>query len=334
MDDPVIKQDENEGVETNAGDAENNVTEADGGADDGAVEDSAATTESQEGNTDNADDNDDDAEKVKKPAAKTKKEPPPTPPAKGVFISENFLEEAVFAPHDDGDDDDGGEDGAGGGGKKSNSAKERAKERAAAEKEAWVIEKDPSVVTTAFLIRKALKYSYNPKRDKEHPVVKLLDDLQERPDVGPGWLRKNEATAKNKPPPEPRTFLVQEERELLLKLALILKPIVHQTTSKLAFAWGITRNSVNNIINRACQSGDLSVNRKKRSDYGETIENSSRKRKSVFTPLFVFKKVKRLEHKGESLSNEQLIQMWNAAPEHEKQMFAEMAQQEAQAMLL
>lgn len=205
------------------------------------------------------------------------------------------------------------------------------------------------LVTTAMLIRLALKFAYNAKKKQQrHPVVDNLDEMQKDPDVSPGWLRANEAIAAGRPIPDARSFLTTEEKDLLLKLALILKPIVHQTTSKLAYAWGITRNSVNNIINRACDAGDLNPTRKKRSDAGETIANSERKRKAVVTPFFVFKKMKRHERNvrmkqddsnntimGEGVTTpteqykpDQLLQMWNNLTPEERNYYEQLANAE------
>lgn len=163
-----------------------------------------------------------------------------------------------------------------------------------------------NLITTSFLVRLALKHTYKPNRSHydDHPVVVELQKMQKRVDIDAGWLRVNESKAGGRTNPDKRSFLSTDEKELLLKLALILKPIVPHTTSKLAYAWGISRNSVNNIINRACESNDLCPNRKRRSDVGITMENSEKKRKAVITPLFVFKKLIRIKYKQRQRLND------------------------------
>jgi hypothetical protein len=133
------------------------------------------------------------------------------------------------------------------------------------------------IVTTASMMREALKY--NRKRDPEHPVVKRLNSMMERVNTDNGWLRENEAIVTNTPSPSPNTYLSTDEKDLLLKLYFALQNVTEKpVSSRLAYAWGVTKRTVNNIVQKAVASDNLKVERKKRKDTGKMILNCDEKR--------------------------------------------------------
>ena len=54
-------------------------------------------------------------------------------------------------------------------------------------------------------------------------------------------------------------------------------------------AWVVTKIATNNIVNNYYDSG-FHAERKERSDKGQTLINSEKKRKSIYSGLFVYKR--------------------------------------------
>lgn len=217
------------------------------------------------------------------------------------------------------------------------------------------------LITTNVLYKEALKY--NRKKDEVHPVVHLLDLMNKNEAIEAGWLRINEAIALDRAIPDLRTFLSDDERELVLKLVLPLKLAGIPVADRIAWAWGITKRSIERMIKRARSSDDLTVKRKKRSDYGTTLMNSERKRASVITDYHIFKKYVQKQHQemnqqqqpmlatifddvfdgdGNSIAAgnttdrkhqhgaipaKQIKEMWENLPEYEKQQYRIIAEQ-------
>lgn len=152
-----------------------------------------------------------------------------------------------------------------------------------------IVQIDPeALITTNYLFKESLNYI--PHVDKVHPVVQILNQLNTKDNFG--WLRKNEAIAAQREVPPPKKQLIEEERELVLKLALpftIMK--IDGVTLPLCWAWGISDGTLRNIIKIAKVGTTFSFQRKKRKDYGESVLTSDRKRSQFITEFMVFKRM-------------------------------------------
>jgi hypothetical protein len=62
----------------------------------------------------------------------------------------------------------------------------------------------------------------------------------------------------------------------------------------------------------------MSVTRKKRKDTGESLFNSNKKRKTIYTPSNVFKQKARQKSRGEQFKNDELKQRWAIAAPNTK----------------
>jgi hypothetical protein len=129
--------------------------------------------------------------------------------------------------------------------------------------------------------------------------MQLLLSMMTRVSVDEGWRCANEAIGAICPSPNPKCHLSIEERELLLKLYLLLRNATDDpASSKLPYALGVTKHTLINIILRASKTDDSNVDSKKRCDTGQTILNCEQKRQSVITAEHIHKKAKRRENRG------------------------------------
>ncbi len=137
-----------------------------------------------------------------------------------------------------------------------------------------------------------------------------------------GWLRniEHEINPQSTPPnfistqATPRLHLSDQEREKAYKLLLLVKP--HFEAIKLvAHAWGVGRKAVERWEKRAFATQDMTMQRKKRSDAGKTLLNSEEKRRSVYTPKFIFAKLLRERNPGKQFRQEDIDKAWDVADE-------------------
>ncbi|GAX12485.1 hypothetical protein FisN_24Hh060 [Fistulifera solaris] len=140
-----------------------------------------------------------------------------------------------------------------------------------------------------------------------------------------GWLRniEHELDPQSTPPnfistqATPRLHLTDKEREKAYKLLLLVKP--HFEAIKLvAHAWGIGRKAMERWEKRAVGSQGMTIQRKKRCDAGKTLLNSEEKRRSVYTPKFIFAKLLRERNPGKSFRQEDIDKAWEVADESTK----------------
>jgi hypothetical protein len=138
-----------------------------------------------------------------------------------------------------------------------------------------------------------------------------------------GWLRKAEAdkaerevpmTAKNKP-----GQLNTTEKQLVLSLKQTLDSAGDTVAAALASAWGVSSRTIRRIQTKSLNVDGLAVPRKVRFDRGDTVFTSDAKCKQVYTPLFAFKKKKRMENRGEELMDRELNDLWEGASPATKQ---------------
>ncbi|GAX22789.1 hypothetical protein FisN_24Lh060 [Fistulifera solaris] len=155
--------------------------------------------------------------------------------------------------------------------------------------------------------------------DETELIVTLR--LKKRKDVK-GWLRniEHEIDPQSTPPnfistqATPRLHLSDKEREKAYKLLLLVKP--HFEAIKLvAHAWGVGRKAMERLEKRAISSQDMTIRRKKRSDAGKTLLNSEEKRRSVYTPRFIFAKLLRERNPGKQFRQEDIDKAWDVADE-------------------
>jgi hypothetical protein len=109
------------------------------------------------------------------------------------------------------------------------------------------------------------------------------------------------------------------EKQLALNLRLAVEGSSDSPTHDIAFAWGVSTRTIQNIRQTAVSSNDMSLERKKRNDTGQTVFNNDKKRKAVFSDQAVYEKEQRKKKRGEQLTKEELVQGWeNASPNTKK----------------
>ena len=140
-----------------------------------------------------------------------------------------------------------------------------------------------------------------------------------------GWLRYLEF--KLDPDSAPKNFrsvdskpklqLTDKEKEKAMKLLIAAKP--HDSAVPLvAYAWGVDRKSVGEWRKKMLESSNTKVERKQRKDAGKTLINSEKKRRSVYTPRFVFAKLLRKQHPDSLFSKAEIDQAWAEADDSTK----------------
>ena len=151
-----------------------------------------------------------------------------------------------------------------------------------------------------------------------HPIFKHLKEKQKSHN-NKGWLRKAEAAASGRPI---KKQLREDEKQLVFKLWLSINKIEDTAGSLLAFAWGVHPDTVRKgIVGKLLNSVDMTIERKTRSDAGNCIFTSEKKRKEVFTArcCFVQKRRKTMHSQGEQLTPQELEELWKNASPEEKQ---------------
>ena len=92
-------------------------------------------------------------------------------------------------------------------------------------------------------------------------------------------------------------------------------------------AWGVTKTATNNIVNSYYDSG-FHAERKERSDKGQTLVNSEKKRRSRYSELFVYKREQtQLRYRNHTyrLDDNELKDDFEAMEEEEKRIYGEIA---------
>ena len=141
-----------------------------------------------------------------------------------------------------------------------------------------------------------------------------------------GWLRINENINKQSTTTKDIHLMLEEKK--LLKLVMGFKHLkCYWAINKIAYAWGVSQPTVHRLIkNETLVGGNLE--QKIRNDKGLTVFNSERSQQSTFTTYYVFKKVKRLECRGERLSNAQVYSSWLTLSDAEMYRFEELSEQQ------
>lgn len=125
-------------------------------------------------------------------------------------------------------------------------------------------------------------------------------------------------------------YLTPPEKQLLANIYTLIKNVADTSTALVAYAWGVSPRNVRDIVKRMVESTNMSVERRVRRDAGNTIFNSEKKRKSVFTARFCFNQKKRRENRGEPPTKQELDTSWQEASPQTKAV----AEHEAQQLLM
>jgi hypothetical protein len=132
-----------------------------------------------------------------------------------------------------------------------------------------------------------------------------------------GWLRKAEADKADRdrdvPTAKKLGQLSTREKQLVLSLKQTLDSVGDTVAAAMASAWGVTSKTVRRIQNQSLKVDGLAAPRKERFDKGDTVFTSDAKRKQVYTPLYVFKKLMRTANRGEELMEKELNDLWEVA---------------------
>jgi hypothetical protein len=113
-------------------------------------------------------------------------------------------------------------------------------------------------------------------------------------------------------------------------MAIISSVPEHKRTSKgsgnpitnLAYGFGVTKNCIQ-ITDKRVLARNNNATRKRRSDAGENVFTSNKKRAAVFTPLHYYKKWRRLNAPGEVFDDLELASEFKSLNEMETQQFEE-----------
>ena len=166
---------------------------------------------------------------------------------------------------------------------------------------------------------------------KKTDVVDIIDKLNKT--NMKGWLRKNE-NLNNKISTTKNTHLNLEERNMVLKLLLCLKHInCQRAVNKVSYAWGVTRYTVQRLFKTETLEGG-NLQRKTRRDKGLTVFNSEHRRQSTFTTFSVFKKIKRMENRGERFTKDQLYSSWMSLSDENMNRIEELTEQQKERCAL
>ena len=157
-----------------------------------------------------------------------------------------------------------------------------------------------------------------------HPIIKYLHDkkIKKKDQFAKGYLRRLQAKAEKRKPPKEKAYLSAYEWDLVLKMRESMDCAGVECMSgpnssgrtlflDLANVWGITHQGLNSKRRKVLKTTNLATTRQKRSDAGETVFNSERKRQQTFTPYQAFKKHK-LKHSTlqDALTTAEIKQEW------------------------
>ena len=126
--------------------------------------------------------------------------------------------------------------------------------------------------------------------NRKHPFLNYLQQNDFREE---GWIRKFLPCNTNQN--EIQKELTNDERIILVTTYNLFSGFAKtygplEGWQKLFYnAWGVTKWTTNRIINSYYDNGFV-ANRKIREDKGLTLINSAKKRKSTYTPLYVYKR--------------------------------------------
>ena len=169
------------------------------------------------------------------------------------------------------------------------------------------------------------KYSGN----KKNPIIAMLEWGKKRQPAG--WARCHDAKVggDNSVKPDKKQLTVEQNR-LLVEMKKATD--IYARTVELAATNGVKGQGPIPLLQHAFDVGRTKVRgcveeyhkkngnmkRKKRSDAGRTLVNSDKKRKQQCTGFTYFMKLKRMQHSGEVLSNDELKQSYENLSEAER----------------
>jgi hypothetical protein len=135
-----------------------------------------------------------------------------------------------------------------------------------------------------------------------------------------GWLRREEAAARNKTIPEgkQRVHLDPDEKELFMGAHQKMPPSRNfSPTADLAHAFGVKKTQVRECLDRN-ESLNASNKRKERSDAGETLFNSDSRQESVWTARQYHAKRERIVNRGDALTKDEIKLRFETLSEEER----------------
>ena len=163
---------------------------------------------------------------------------------------------------------------------------------------------------------------------QQHPLVQFLCKHKGKSN---GWLRKVIKAKLNIG--DDIKCLSEKEKTIILTCSSTLSGLSsnnHSVASRwpklLCEAFGVNKNSVSRLHN-SFLDGDFSLARKKRSDTGSSIFNSSKKRKATFTPYMSFRKseYKKFRPYKEKIPENEIKEKFNLMDSETKREFEDKA---------
>ena len=151
-----------------------------------------------------------------------------------------------------------------------------------------------------------------------NPMLEYLHNGREQ---SAGWLRRSEAALrgislvdkkgneKKHLLPEENSILVHVKEEVDRVMPMKKLPKGYTPKADVRHGFGVSKTKVSDCVVKFYMN-NASSKRKKNSNVGQTVFNSEKKRKSIFTPLEYFKRLQRKRH-NESISEGQLGRAFN-----------------------
>ena len=164
----------------------------------------------------------------------------------------------------------------------------------------------------------------NAKGPENHPLYKFLSDNSQKEK---GWLRKAEYKYENGSLGDynEKANLKQKEKHKLLLMKLTLASLAIGTEDLLADAWGINSRTTRRVMKNVFLRDNMQTKPKKRTDSGETIFNSQKKRQQYFTGYSNFKRSKNMTKRHafdeNAMSVDEIKEEWAQMDEEQRRPY-------------
>ena len=153
----------------------------------------------------------------------------------------------------------------------------------------------------------------------KHPMLSYLKSGRQKEC---GWLRKEEATALNK---KSKVHLDHDERSLMIKIQKCTQKLTSckspsryfSPTADLAYAFGVKENVVRTCVTKELKNNG-SNKRKQRTDAGETLFNSNKKRDQVWTSRQYYTKLQNKINEGDTIPRHEINQRFDNLSDEKK----------------
>ena len=169
--------------------------------------------------------------------------------------------------------------------------------------------------------------SWNNHCSEENPLMAYLRDERKKNDKG--WLRLRERENAGLPAVALNKQLETTEKTMVVNVMSafdgVQVPEGSHPMSDLAYGMAKNPRSLKYVYERFLNN-NFSNERKERSDKGNNIFNSQKKRNATFTTLNAFKKARRAESRGEHFSDKELKAVFDGLSPNERRCYEVMAE--------